>query len=323
MFNIPVKEIIVNDDSQVVLLEDDGTAYADNDVVADTSGGFILDGLINEVIWASRTLALTKTPKGGKNAYIRFYTGSDCMLKTAYSAGTAEIAAYTVTAAGGAKAGDTYRLVIESLDLTPTEYQNRPIEKRYQLSVNCAAAVDVIAELVSRINGDPTSPVTATAGFDNTGETSPLQDDSAKIILTAKKTGLKINLYVGTYSDSTQTTYSVSLSKDAAGVDVVYVADTVYTTVAAALPVNTYDAVKNINWSKNFNIDVNINWMPLHGANYNSYYFEVGTTQLQTQVGNNPHVGEVNNDQVYGVRLFVKNGTTLDTAMSLLEGDVG
>jgi hypothetical protein len=322
MFNIPVKEIIVNNDSQVVLLEDDGTAYSDNDIVADTSGGFILDGFIEEVIWASRTLALTKTAKGGKNSYVRFYTGSDCMLKTAYSAGTAEIAAYTVTAAGGAKYGDTYRLVVESLDLTPTEYQNRPIEKRYQLSVNCAAATNVITELVSRINGDPTSPVTAVAGFDNTGGV-PDQNDETKIILIAKKTALKINLYVGSYADSTQTAYTVSLSKAAAAVAVAYAADTTHTTVAPALSVGTYDAVKNINWSKNFDIDVNVNWMPLPGANYNAYYFEVGTTQLQSQAGNDPHPGELTNDQVYAVRLYVKSGTTLDTAMTLLEGDVG
>jgi hypothetical protein len=327
MFNLPVKEIIVNDDTQVILKEDDGTAYADNDVVIDTSGGFILDGFINEILWGSKAAADANTMKGTKNSYLRFIpnTTSDCMIKTAASNGNSEGAAFAFTAAAGAKKGDTYRLVLDSLDLTPTEFQNRPVEKRYQLSVDCANPAAIVAELVAQINADAFAPVTAYAGFSNA---SPVQDDTNKIVLVGKTAyiGCSVNLYVGTYADSQQTTYTVSLTKSAAGATVYDTAeDGVHTIQLAALPVNTYAALKNINWAKNFTIDQNINWMPLPGQQYTSYYFEVVTRQLQTQLGGNPSPGEVNNDQVYAVRLYVNNNSapTLLAAMNLLEVDLG
>lgn len=299
MFNLPVKEIIVNSDAQVVLLEDDGTAYADNDVVADTSGGFILDGFINEILWGSATAANANTMKGTKNSYLRFATGSDCMIKTTTSAGVAEIITFTITAAAGAKAGDTYRIVLDSLDLTPTEFQNRPIEKRYQLSVDCANAEAIETELIARIAADPAAMVTAASG------------GTGVLTLTAKKTGYTVRCYVGEYASSGQVVYAVT------GVNAV--------TTPGALPVNTYDSLKNINWAKNFDIDTNINYMPLPGAAYTSYYFEVVTQQLQTQAGSNPHPGEAHNGQVYAVRLYVNNvaASTLLTAMNLLEADLG
>jgi hypothetical protein len=321
LHSLPIKEIIVNDDSQVIALEDDGTAYADNDIVADTSGGFILDGFINEILWASKTAADANGNKGGKNSYIRFWSGSDRMLKTAYNAGAAEIGAWLIATSGTAKAGDTYRVVVDSLELTPTEFQNRPTEKRYQLSVDCATAAAIVTELVARINADKYSQVTAYAGFNNV---TPAQDDTAKIVLVPKKVGQTVGLYVGQYSVVDQATYLVSATKQAAATTVYHTAeDTSAVTAAAVLPKGTYDAVKNINWSKNFNIDVNLNWMPIPGANYNMYYFEVATQQLQSQSGSNPNLNEVAGEQVYGVRLYVKNGLTLDSALTLIEGDLG
>lgn len=297
MFNLPVKEIIVNSDAQVVLREDDGTAYADNDIVADTTGGFILDGFINEVLWGS--LTASSTAGGYKNSYLRFATGSDMMIKTTTSAGVAEIVTFTITATGTAKAGDTYRFVYDSLNITPTEFQNRPIEKRYQLSVDCATAEAIETELIAAIGRDPNSLMTVASG------------GTGVLTMTAKTAGQTVRGYVGQYSVVGQTTYAVT------GVNAV--------TTPAALPVNTYDSLKNINWAKNFNIDTNINYMPLPGAAYTSYYFEVVTTQLGTQRGNNPNVGESTNNQVYAVRLYVNNSSapTLLAGMNLLEVDLG
>lgn len=324
MFNIPVKEIIVNDDSQVQLLEDDGTAYADNDVVHSTNtGGVILQGFLNEIIWCNATAAAASTARGGKAAYFEGASGAAKMLRTAASAGVAETAAWTVTAASGGKKGDTYRLVIDSLDLTPTEYQNRPVEKRYMLGVDCANAVAVIAELVTQINADVNAPVTAYAGHNNLA--TPTQNDSDKIVLVAKTAyiGCQVNLYVGSYADVTQTTYTVTLAKVANGTTVYHtVEDTSATTALPALPVNTYAALKNVNFAKNFHIDRDVNWMPLPGASYNSYYFQVNSGVIQTQEGNQPAPNQLKNSQVYGVRLYVKSGLTLDTALNLLDGDL-
>lgn len=297
MFNVPVKEIIVNDDSQVRALEDDGTAYADNDIVGSTNtGGLILEGFINEVIWCTSTAAAANTARGGRSSYFNGASGAARLVRTAASAGTAEVVTFTITAAAGAKAGDTYRVVTDSLDLTPTEYQNRPTEKRYQLLVDCGTADAIKTELIARINADKGSQVTASSG------------GTGILTLTAKKVGVKVGIYVGEYAVAGQTTYSVT------GVLAV--------TTAAALPVGTYDALKNINWAKNFHIDQNVNWMPLPGASYNTYYFEVVSPLAGATTGTDSVPNQVNNNQIYGVRLYVKSGLTLDTALNLVDGDL-
>lgn len=327
MFNIPVKEIIVNSDSQVVaqsqvtgrspLIQ----AYADNDIVGSTNtGALILEGFLNEPIWCTSTAATTAGFRGGKGSYFNGATGAARMIRTAASAGVTAKVAYAITAASGAKAGDTYRVVTDSLDLTPTEYQNRPTEKRYQLSVDCANAGAIATELVARINADPKSQVIAYKGFNNA---SPAQDDSTKIVLVAKTAGVSVALYVGEFSVVGQTTYSVSLTKSANAATVYHTAeDTSVTTSDAALPVGTYDALKNINWAKNFSIDQNINWMPLPGASYNTYYFEVVSPAGTLYPGNDVNPNELHNNQVYGVRLYVRSGLTLDTALNLVDGDL-
>jgi len=314
MFNIPVKEIIVNSDSQVRALEDDGTAYADNDIVGSTNtGGLILEGFINEVIWCTSTAAAANTARGGRASYFNGASGAARLIRTAASSGTAETAAFTITAAAGAKRGDTYRVVTDSLDLTPTEYQNRPTEKRYQLSVDCANATAIATELAARINADKSAQVTAFVG-----ETA----DAGKIVLVAKRVGVTVSLHVGEYNVWDQTTYTVSLTRvaNATAVDVVTAAN--QTTAAAALPVGTYDALKNINWAKNFHIDQNVNWMPLPGASYNTYYFEVVSPLAGATTGTDSVPNQVNNNQIYGVRLYVKSGLTLDTALNLVDGDL-
>jgi hypothetical protein len=321
MFRIPEKQIIVNDDSQVRLLEDDGTVYADNDVTA-SAGGFILEGFLNEVIWTTSGAAAGNTNRDAKMSYLSPWSGTDKMVKFTAAVGVVETTAFAITAVGGAKRGDTYRLVTDSLDLTPTEYQNRPTEKRYQLGVDCANPAAIVAALVAQINADPFAPVIAYPGFNNA---SPAQDDSNKIVLVGKPgfVGVKVDLFVGEYNVWDQTTYTVALAKSAVGATVYHtVEDTSVTTAAATLPVGTYNALKNINWAKNFDIDRDINWMPLPGASYNSYYFEVRSQGLAQQGGNTPSPNELANNQVYAVRLYVKSGLTLDSALTLLEVDV-
>jgi hypothetical protein len=327
MFNIPVKEIIVNSDSQVVAYSQVTgrtpliQAYVDNDIVGSTNtGALILDGFLNEPIWCTSTAAAASTGRAGRGSYFNGASGAARLIRTASSAGTTAKVAYAITAASGAKAGDTYRVVTDSLDLTPTEYQNRPTEKRYQLSVDCANAGAIATELVARINADPKSQVIAYKGFNNA---SPVQDDSTKIVLVAKTVGVSVALYVGEFSVVGQTTYSVSLTKSANGATVYHTAeDTSVTTSDAVLPVGTYDALKNINWAKNFNIDQNVNWMPLPGASYNTYYFEVVSPLAGATTGNDAVPNQVNNNQIYGVRLYVRSGLTLDTALNLVDGDL-
>lgn len=293
---IPVKQIIVNDDSQVVLKEDDGTAYADGDVTP-SAGGFILEGFLSLVLGSQLVLLKAATR----------------IIKDTPSAGAAETAAYTITAASGVAAGTIFRVVTDSIDLTPTEFQNRPNEKRYQTSDATTTAATTVAELVATINADVNSPVTAYAGFNNV---TPAQDDSAKIVLVAKEVGIKVDLYLGSGATG------ISLAKSAAGATVYHTAeDTSATTAAASLPINTYDYLKNIEWAKNLDFDRNMNWMPLPGKQYNSYYFEIEGTAFVGHSDGSLH-SEVPGKQRSGYKVWAVTGSTLATKLDLLVGDV-
>src|SRR5882757_4112747 len=122
MFKIPVKEIVVNKDTQVRLLEDDGTAYQAADATP-SAGGFILEGFLSLTLGSQLVLLSSATR----------------IIKNATVAAVAQIATFQVTSTSAVK-GDGFRIVSTSMDLTPTEYQNRDVEKRYQVSTTQASA---------------------------------------------------------------------------------------------------------------------------------------------------------------------------------------
>jgi hypothetical protein len=268
MFNIPVKEIIVNDDTQVVLREDDGTTYtlADADPSA---GGFILDGFLSLVLGSQLQLLKAATR----------------IVKTEPAAAVAEVVSYVLTTATAA-ADTVFRLTEESLDMTPTLFQTRPVEKRYQIPAQ--TTVDGVgAAIAAAINGDANRQVNATY----TAGTDTLQ-------LTAIKKGTTIRLYSSTY-----------------------VLPAVTVNTAGKLAINTYDYLKNINWSKGVEIDRNLNYFPLPGVSYNSFYFEVNGN-VQDTVGNSPIPSEKHGTVKYGVKLWVKEGLALESALDDLLADM-
>ncbi len=254
-FQIPVKQIIVNSDTQTQLLTLAGVAYDGSTNYTPSTGGFQLKGWLN----------------GVNSSQLKLLSAATRVIKDdAASAGTAEIGAWTIALSGGsAKQGDMYRVLSDSLDLQPSEYQNHPIEKRYQLSADCANATAVVANLVAVINADKNALVTAYAGFNNA---SPAQDDTAKIVLIAKTKGHTVNLYRGEYSVPDQTTYTATATKNAVATTVYHTAeDTSAVTVAAALPINTYEYLKNIEWHKNMDFDRNVEWYPQKDTKYVGY----------------------------------------------------
>lgn len=273
MLRLPNKEIIVNDDSQVRLLEDDGTAYQAADATP-SAGGFILEGFA-QLIFGAASLGPS----------LNLLKAATRLIKDTPSAGAAEITTYVLTQVT-AIADCVFRLKYESLDLTPTEQQGQPLEKRYQIPVQ--TTVDGVgAAIAAAINADKSAPVTVvyTAGSDT-------------LTLTAKVKGVQVNLF----------------SKD-------YVLPTKGTTTAAALPLNTYDYLKNINWAKNVDVDRNLNWIPLPGASYNSYYFEVLANSV-ADMGDVDVASQVQNQSNTGFKIWVKTGLTLDTALGLLLTDM-
>lgn len=301
MFNIPQKEIIVNDDSQVRLLgSTNGSTWVayvagTNLAPANAAHQAQLEGFLTTFNVTNLQLLTTAVR-------VRKSTGAVAVVETA---------SFVVATTGGAKAGDLIMLRCDSIDLTPTEFQNKGFEKRYQFTSDQATAALIIAHLVATINGDKASPVTAFAGFANA---TPSQDDSAKITLVAKRAGVTIDGVF--FNPLAATGNTVSFTRVANGTTVYGpIEDAINVTAAAALGVNTYDYVKNIQWSKNFNIDQNLNWMPLPGVIYNSYYFEVNGN-VQETVGGDHIASEKHNQVKVGINVWVKQGTVLDIALN-------
>lgn len=303
MFNIPRKEIIVNDDTQVVLKgSTDGIAFvayvAGTNLVPTTAAHRVqIEGFLTNIPVTSLQLLAAATR-------VRKSTGAAAVVETS---------SYVVTLVGaGPAAGDIVMLRTDSLDLTPTEFQNRGTEKRYQFTTGQTTIATIIAHLVATINGDKAAQVVALAGRNNT---TPAQNDSAKIVLQAKKPGITIDDPI--ILDPVNAANGFTLTRDAVATTVYYgtVDGTNVITARAALGVNTYDYLKNINWSKNFSIDQNLSWMPLPNVTYNSYYFEVNGT-VPDNVGNNPTPNEVHGLIKTGYSIFVKQALTLDTALN-------
>jgi len=267
MFELPIKEIIVNEDSQVRLLEDDGTAYTATDA-SPSSGGFILEGFHSLILGSELVLLRTATR----------------IIKDAQVAPAAEVTTYVLT--GASIAQDTViRLVVESLDLTPTEFQNRGYEKRYQIAA--AATVDAVgAAIAAAINADKNAPVVAAY----TSGTDTLQ-------LTCKNTGEQARLY----------------STD-------YVLPAVTVATPASLGIGNYSNLKNINWSKNFEVDRNSMYFPRPGAEYTTYYFKTKTKSADG--GDTDFPTEQKRETTQEFRLYVREGLTLETALDLLVTDM-
>lgn len=258
---IPVKDIIVNEDSQVVLLNASGTAYSNSDASPST-GGIILEGFLS--------------PGTVLGSEFDILYASMRILKQTTVAAVAQVATLVLSSTL-VLADATFRLVYQSLDLTPTEFQNVPVEKRYQIPVQSTTA-GIGAAIIAAINADKYAPVTVTG--------------STTLTFTAKKTG--VNFWF--YSDTIAGTWAVG--------------------TAASSGNGIYDTLKNINWSQNFDIDRNLEWLPRKGASYTQYYFRI--TKNNAAGGSNAFPSLAKQAIKTDYRLYVRNGLTLETAMNLL-----
>jgi hypothetical protein len=139
-------------------------------------------------------------------------------------------------------------------------------------------------------------------------------------VLVAKKTGQNITDFIGDFVNPAN---GFTFTRVANATTVYYgtVDGTNVVTVVGATGVNTYDYLKNINWAKNFSIDQNLNWMPLPGNTYTSYYFEVNGT-VPDNVGNGPIPNEVHGAVKTAYTVWAKTGSALATAMDFLVIDL-
>jgi phage tail sheath gpL-like len=203
------------------------------------------------------------------------------MLVSDSAAGTKQVNTFTVTAATATeKKVYNLRLVFGSSDRERVEYQEVDKEQRFQMTILATeTATQQAAQLVKEINGNPNLPVTATSA-------------AAVVTITAKESGIYFNLYCEELGTNAVTTPVV-------------------------LEQLTYNVLKNKQWPVNVELDRNLEYFPVKGATYKSYYFE--TTADMSHIG-----GQISaNQQVTtknGFRLYVNkvSAAALITQLDLL-----
>lgn len=285
MFRIPQKQLIINSASQLRILKYDGSAtYIDIASPLLASDGFFLEGFLQPVLFGSLQAVVSTT----------------LIKATAGAAGAAQVATFTTNAglAGVDASSENFRIVYQSMKLSPVEYQNQPIEKHYQVSTTlgiAATANNTATAIKNAIAADKNSPVTATVGTN-------------VVTMTAKEAGVTFTLYVTPAARGGAMTGTFAV------------------TTPATLDVNTYEDLKSKNWSKGdhlgqYDVDRDAEAFPLFGTTYKSYRFILKSTPLMSTNLLIPSEKAVVNSVQTEFMLFIANGLTLQTTMDLVVAD--
>ena len=284
-FNLPRFQYIINNDEQAQLFGDDGggaQAYAAT-LLSPTNAAHKFS-VIGELDWNFTTsLALQETA-----VRIRVESSSN---------GTARSVDYQVTgtidATHPVAAGHVVRVVTDMPSKEVTAYQNIPIEKRYQIPSECTSAEEVAQGIVDAISADSNALVTATIGAG--GGAFTIDDND---VLT------KSNLYVGLAPDGEVAAWGVTATVQDEG----------------AGPINTYETLKNLQWSNSVDFDRNVEYYPERGVGYNSYTFFIETQEVASGGQSLPSQipGTFKAEYVF----YVKGGLDLDTAFAAFATDM-
>ena len=134
-FKIPIFQMIVNNDDQAILKADKAgvvSNYAAGTNLVPSTAGHLFK-LEREFPWIEvNTLQLL--------------AAATRVRKQVWATAVKQVSTFVATSLTATK-GDVFRIVVDSLDKTPTAYQNIPLEKRYQISRDIA-------------DGTPTAQVT-------------------------------------------------------------------------------------------------------------------------------------------------------------------
>jgi hypothetical protein len=281
MFRIPEKQIIVNNTAQIRILNAAGSGVYTDIATPATTDGFQLEGFLQTVLFGN----------------LKPYTGNIRIKAEVAVAPVVQIATFTANAVTGNAQGEPFIIRYDSLDKTPTEFQNVPLEKHYQLSVNpanipaaSATAIQVATSIVAAINADKNAPVTAANG------------GTAVVTLTAKRTGFSFVLYPkpGNQGGLVTGTFAV--------------------TQVPTKGINQYDNLKNINWAKNLDFDRNVEYFPQYGATYKSYKFIIRSTPPAV-AGSVNQANAVAPQSETEIQLWIQTGSSLITTMDLVVAD--
>ena len=242
-FNIPIKQLIVNSGIQVKLKGDNGTGPADYSPTLDLdpANGSHKVQIEGWLDWFPTT------------SLVELDT-AERIKRNGNSVGSKQQLDCTVQLPSGAVArrGSVFRIVTRMPSLEHTAYQNQPLEKRYTLSKDCHTDVELAEEIVAVVSADKnalvTAAVSATPGI---------------MHIYDKLSPYHSNIYVSKTTDG----------ELPFGLDVTIA-------VQGKRGYNTYEHLKNLQWSDSMDIDRNSEYYPLKGAKYISYYFRVRREEL-------------------------------------------
>ena len=267
-FSIPVKDIVVNSDSQISVIET-GTLSPSSTLA---TGTMMINGFMGQAV-------------AGANFEAQANAAADKMVVKTGVAAAKEDADFTFTL--GAAAGDVVIIRETSLDLTPSEFQNQAVDKRYQLPV-CADSVATAVAVAAAINADPFSKVTATA------------PGASVLTLVAKEYGSTFDVYTGEGNTTLVETTPPVKDPD----------------VVATLGFGNYDTLKNIEWGRNEDTDRNAEYYPSKGVLYNTYYYEVNWSTVDLGGADVPSMLPASGRT--GFRLYIAQGLTANTDIAAL-----
>lgn len=280
MFKHPSKQIIINSASQVEFLKYDGSAtYTDIVSPSLATDGFFLRGFLQPILFGSLKAVVSTT----------------LIKAVAGAAGNKQVATFVTNAVTGDCSSENFIIQYVSLKLSPTEYQNQPLIKHYQVSATMAlnaTNAQVATAIAAAITADKNAPVTA-AAVSNT------------VTITAKESGVEFIL--------------VPTPANRGGL----ITGTFTVTTAPTVDIGTYDDLKNINWAKGtptgpLLFDQNAEYFPQFGQTYKSYRFILkGTPFNSSELIPSLEPGTVDRE----VRLWIANGLTAQTTMDLIVAD--
>ena len=167
--------------------------------------------------------------------------------KVAPSVGTLQSVDFTVVVPSGQTIpkGTVIRVVTSMPSVETSEFQNIPLEKRYTLSRDCTTAEQVADDIVALINDDPSALVAASGGI-------------GEFTVTDKSVLQESWVYVGRTPEG-----DIPFGLTGSIVTPRYEG------------VNNYEMMKNLQWPVNLEIDRNVEYFPIAGDLYNSYYFRI------------------------------------------------
>lgn len=280
MIRIPEKQIIVNNVNQVRALKYDKSAtYIDIVTPAAATDGFALEGFTEPVLF--------------KN--LKAWDGANLRIKAqAAVAAAKQVATFTTNAVVGSALGEPFRIVWDSADKTPTEFQNQPLEKHFQVSIDPAnvpvnaTAIQIANSMVAAINADKYAPVIAANG------------GTAVITLTAKNFNESFKLYTKPASQGGLITGTFAV------------------TTPVTRGINTYDELKSINWATGLDFDRNVEYFPEYLATYKSYKFIIQSTGFMKDANVANAQAPISETEC---QLWVKTGLALITTLDLIIAD--